>query len=722
MTKFPLILPSLVKKNETKNGGVSSANENKLISICLAPLQSVFETLESSQHGLSEKEAEKRLSEYGHNEIAQSEKLNFWEDMLDRLKNPLVIQLLVIATISALIGEMLSAAVVGAMILLSVGLSYVLDSRSNREVESLGKRVQSRTYVLRDGVETEIKMSEVVPGDIVLLQTGAIIPADVRVIWAKDFFVSESALTGESMPVEKSATLPTSTIKSAIELPNACFMGTSVTSGIARAIVVSTGINTLFGAISKKLIERREESSFDKGIRSFTWLMIRLMLVMVSIVFLIVGMTKGKWLEALLFALSVAVGLTPEMLPMIVTVNLAKGALAMAKKKVIVKRLPSIQNLGAINILCTDKTGTLTQDRVVLEHNMDIIGNKSDEVLNYAYLNSYFQTGLKNLLDRAVLEHVDLNVDQCRLVDELPFDFQRRRMSVVVEYEGDNVLICKGAVEEIYSCCSYYQIDEEIYPLIDMIRADLFEDVEKLNTEGFRVLGIAYREFPRQKTTFTVEDESQLILLGYIAFIDPPKESATKAIELLSKTGVEVKVLTGDNGLVTKKVCRDVGIPFTASITGPELAALEKDEFSDIVRKCEVFVKLTPNQKEEIVKELRQQGNVVGYLGDGINDATALKAADVGISVDSAVDVAKEAADIVLLEKSLLVLEEGIMEGRRIFSNIIKYIRMGASSNFGNMFSMLGASFLLPFLPMKPLQILANNLLYDISQTGIPMD
>jgi len=496
--------------------------------------------------------------------------------MLDRLKNPLVIQLLVIATISALIGEMLSAAVVGAMILLSVGLSYVLDSRSNREVESLGKRVQSRTYVLRDGVEIEIKMSEVVPGDIVLLQTGAIIPADVRVIWAKDFFVSESALTGESMPVEKSATLPTSTIKSAIELPNACFMGTSVTSGIARAIVVSTGINTLFGAISKKLIERREESSFDKGIRSFTWLMIRLMLVMVSIVFLIVGMTKGKWLEALLFALSVAVGLTPEMLPMIVTVNLAKGALAMAKKKVIVKRLPSIQNLGAINILCTDKTGTLTQDRVVLEHNMDIIGNKSDEVLNYAYLNSYFQTGLKNLLDRAVLEHVDLNVDQCRLVDELPFDFQRRRMSVVVEYEGDNVLICKGAVEEIYSCCSYYQIDEEIYPLIDMIRADLFEDVEKLNTEGFRVLGIAYREFPRQKTTFTVEDESQLILLGYIAFIDPPKESATKAIELLSKTGVEVKVLTGDNGLVTKKVCRDVGIPFTASITGPELAALEK--------------------------------------------------------------------------------------------------------------------------------------------------
>ena len=608
------------------------------------------------------------------------------------------------------------------MIILSVGLSYVLDTRSNREVEALGKRVQSRTFVLRDGKETEIRMSEIVPGDVVLLQAGAIIPADVRLIRAKDFYVSESALTGESMPVEKTASVKSVEIRTALELPNPCFWGTSVTSGTAKAVVIHTGVRTLFGAISQKLGDRRDETSFERGIRSFTWLMIRFMLIMVSAVFLIVGITKGRWLEALLFALSVAVGLTPEMLPMIVTVNLAKGAISMAKKKVIVKKLPSIQNLGAINILCTDKTGTLTQDRVILEHHVDITGNKSEEVLNYAYLNSYFQTGLKNLLDRAVLEFADLSVEECHLVDELPFDFQRRRMSVVVEYEGNNVLICKGAVEEIYTCCTHYQIEEEIYPLIDMIRVDLFEEVQKLNQDGFRVLGIAYREFPTTKRVFSVEDESQLILLGYIAFMDPPKESATEAIKLLSRSGVQIKVLTGDNDLVTAKICRDVGIPFQNIISGQELVGLDREQFARKVRENSVFVKLNLLQKEQIVKELQNQGNVVGYLGDGINDAPALKAADVGISVDAAADVAKESADIVLLEKSLLVLEEGILEGRRIFTNIIKYIRMGASSNFGNMFSVLGASYILPFLPMKPIQILTNNLLYDLSQTAIPMD
>jgi len=423
-----------------------------------------------------------------------------------------------------------------------------------------------------------------------------------------------------------------------------------------------------------------------------------------------------------LFGLSIAVGLTPEMLPMIVTVNLAKGALTLAKRKVIVKRLPSIQNFGAIDILCTDKTGTLTQDKVVLEQHVDILGNTSEEVLNYAYLNSCFQTGLRNLIDRAVLEHADLDTRQCRLVDELPFDFQRRRMSVVVAYEGDHVLICKGAVEEIYACCNRYQIDEQVFPLVDMIRDDLFEEVEKLNREGFRVLGIAYREFRSDKSTFSVQDESQLILLGYIAFFDPPKETSNKALELLSSAGVKVKVLTGDNGLVTEKVCRDVGLGIDRMITGAALARLSPEQFSKTIEDANVFVKLSPAQKEEIVRDLRRNGHVVGFVGDGINDAPALKAADVGISVDSAVDVAKEAADIVLLEKSLLVLEEGILEGRRVFANIVKYIRMGASSNFGNMFSVVGASYLLPFLPMQPVQILTNNLLYDFSQTGIPTD
>jgi len=697
-------------------------DEQRLIRLCTCPLPLIFAELNTTPKGLSEQEAAERLSTIGRNEVPSTRKLSFWADILERFSSPLVIQLIIIASISAVIGEVKSSILVGAMIILSVGLSYVLDTRSNREVEALGKRVQSRTFVLRDGKETEIRMSEIVPGDVVLLQAGAIIPADVRLIRAKDFYVSESALTGESMPVEKTASVKSVEIRTALELPNACFWGTSVTSGTAKAVVIHTGVRTLFGAISQKLGDRRDETSFERGIRSFTWLMIRFMLIMVSAVFLIVGITKGRWLEALLFALSVAVGLTPEMLPMIVTVNLAKGAISMAKKKVIVKKLPSIQNLGAINILCTDKTGTLTQDRVILEHHVDITGNKSEEVLNYAYLNSYFQTGLKNLLDRAVLEFADLSVEECHLVDELPFDFQRRRMSVVVEYEGNNVLICKGAVEEIYTCCTHYQIEEEIYPLIDMIRVDLFEEVQKLNQDGFRVLGIAYREFPTTKRVFSVEDESQLILLGYIAFMDPPKESATEAIKLLSRSGVQIKVLTGDNDLVTAKICRDVGIPFQNIISGQELVGLDREQFARKVRENSVFVKLNPLQKEQIVKELQNQGNVVGYLGDGINDAPALKAADVGISVDAAADVAKEAADIVLLEKSLLVLEEGILEGRRIFTNIIKYIRMGASSNFGNMFSVLGASYILPFLPMKPIQILTNNLLYDLSQTAIPMD
>ncbi|MCE5255976.1 MAG: magnesium-translocating P-type ATPase [Spirochaetaceae bacterium] len=714
-------------------------DEKRLVQLCSLSSDEVLSTLNSGPNGLDDAEVEKRRSEFGPNELQRSKHLSFFADIFERLKSPLDLQLLVIALVSLILGEYRSAIIVGVMVLLSVGLSYVLDHRSNEEVEALGKRVQSRVFVLRNGTEREIKISEVVPGDIVLLHSGSIVPADLRLISAKDFFVSESTLTGESMPVEKSTgtagiagtpgtvgmvagAAASASAVSALNLPNACFMGTSVTSGTAKGIVINTGMHTLFGAISEKLTEKREETNFDKGIRSFTLMMIRIMLVMVSLVFFIVGLTKGNWTEALLFSLSVAVGLTPEMLPMIVTTNLAKGALTMAKKKVIVKRLPAIQNLGAINILCTDKTGTLTQDKVVLEHHEDIIGNQSDEVLNYAYLNSYFQTGLRNLLDRAVLEYVDLNVDNCRLVDELPFDFQRRRMSVVVEYEGDNVLICKGAVEEIYSCCSQYQIDEEIYPLIDMIRADLFEEVEKLNREGFRVLGIAYREFPKDKTSFTTADESQLVLLGYIAFMDPPKESVTEAIGLLGDAGVGVKVLTGDNGLVTQKVCQEVGINAEKIIAGSELAALSPADFSQKVKEYNVFVKLAPAQKEQIVKELRSQGNVVGYMGDGINDTMALKAADVGISVDSAVDVAKDSADIVLLEKSLLVLEEGIMEGRRIFANIIKYIRMSASSNFGNMFSMVGASFLFPFLPMQPVQILTNNLLYDFSQSAIPSD
>jgi len=714
---------AFLKDNKSsKKVSVHIKNEHRLIELCRMKSYDTAAKLKTSVKGIDKKSAEDRLREYGPNELYHLKKLSLIQDIFGRMKNPLVVQLLVIAIISAIIGEYNSSVIVCFMILLSVGLSYILDSRSNSAVEALGKRVQPRTFVVREGDEEEIKTSEIVPGDVVILHAGSIVPADLRIFTAKDFFVSESSLTGESMPVEKNPDPAQEEIKSALELPNACFMGSSVISGTARAFVVNTGVNTIFGSLSERLGEKHVDTNFDKGIKSFTWLMIRFMIVMSALVFAIVGFTKGNWIEALLFALSVAVGLTPEMLPMIVTVNLAKGALNMAGKKVIVKKLPAIQNLGAINILCTDKTGTLTQDRVVLEKHVDILGNTSEDVLNYAYLNSFFQTGLHNLLDRAVIEHSDFDVSACKLIDELPFDFQRRRMSVVVEYEEDNVLICKGAVEEIYSCCAHYQIDDEIYPLIDMVRRDIFEEVEHLNRSGFRVLGLAYREFPREKTLFTVEDENQLILLGYIAFMDPPKDSALEAIKLLAKTGVRIKVLTGDNNLVTEKVCHDVGLNADRIINGGDLMNMNDEIFSKTVRENDIFVKLNPSQKERIVKDLRFQGEVVGFMGDGINDAPALRAADVGISVDSAVDVAKEAADIVLLEKSLLILEDGIIEGRKIFNNIIKYIRMGASSNFGNMFSVVGASYLLPFLPMQPIQILANNLLYDFSQTGIPMD
>lgn len=719
---FPKIASRVISK-EAKIPHAFSEQEKFLIDVCGLSVADSLSKLNTSINGLSSEEAENRLEQYGKNELAHTKKISFWGDIFNRVKSPLVIQLLIIAIVSGFIGEISSTFIVSCMVLLSVGLSYILDRRSNKAVEALGKRVQTRVIVLRDGEEKEISISEIVPGDIVILQAGSIIPADLRLIHTKDFYVSQSILTGESMAIEKKSEAQQLKSNYVFELLNACFQGSNVISGSARGVVVNTGTKTYFGSISERLSEARPLTSFDKGVKSFTYLMIRFMIVMVFIVFLIVGLTKGNWVEALLFGLSIAVGLTPEMLPMIVTVNLAKGALTMSKKKVIVKHLSSIQNFGAINILCTDKTGTLTQDKVVLEKHVDITGKESNDVLLYAYLNSFYQTGLRNLIDRAILAHIEVNVQSnCQLVDELPFDFQRRRMSVIVEYEGDHVLICKGAVEEIFSVCNRYQVDEEIYPLIPMIKNDLYEEVEDLNQDGYRVLAIAYKEFSKDKKIFTVEDEKELILLGYIAFFDPPKESAAEAIAALNNYGVKVKILTGDNALVTKKVCNDVGLKITGIVTGDEIELMTQEQFKKVIEEANIFVKLSPVQKERVIYELREAGHVVGYMGDGINDAPSLRAADVGISVDTAVDVAKESADIVLLEKSLMVLEEGIIEGRKVFANIVKYIRMGASSNFGNMFSVLGASYLLPFLPMQPIQILTNNLLYDFSQTGIPTD
>jgi Mg2+-importing ATPase len=715
--------PNTVRSAVKAAATTISENELKLVNLCKLPPEEVVSHLGVAEGGLTEEQVEEARKEYGSNILSHRKELGILLELLQRCKNPLVIQLLIIAVASLLMGDMPSAILVSFMVFLSVGLGYIQEHRSSKAVEKLHDMVQTNCVVMRGGKEEEIPMADIVPGDILVLQAGALIPADLRLISAKDFFVGQSSLTGESMPVEKHAAASEVSGRGIVELQNACFQGSNVLSGTARGVAVNTGGRTLFGSIAEKLAGQRAQTSFDRGIASFTWLMIRFMVVMVSVVFLIVGLHDHQWGNALLFALSVAVGLTPEMLPMIVTVNLSKGAMAMSKKKVIVKRLNSIQNFGAIDILCTDKTGTLTQDRVILEKAVDVTNRDSDDVLRYAYMNSYYQTGLRNLLDRSILTHTDLDVERgCRKVDEIPFDFQRKRMSVVVDYEGDHVLICKGAVEDIYKACTHYQIDDEIHLMIDLIKNDLLEEYEELSRDGYRVLAIAYREFPQTQQVFTVADESDMVLLGYIAFLDPPKGSAAKAIASLKQYGVATKILTGDNALVTRKICKDVGLGEQEVITGDKLLGLDEAQIGEMAEKNDVFARLSPTQKESIITALQKRGHVIGYMGDGINDAPSMRAADVGISVDTAVDVAKESADIILLEKSLLVLEDGIIEGRKVFGNIIKYIRMGASSNFGNMFSVTGGAWFLPFLPMAPIQILLNNLLYDASQVGIPSD
>jgi len=719
----PLARVKRARAAEQAGPAAAALGEREMLDCgALAP-EALLARLGASDKGLSADQAEERFDRFGPNEVAPTRKLGFLGEIYQRSKNPLVVQLLVIAAASTWMGDLRAASVVGLMVVLSVMLGYVQERRSSRAVERLLSMIKATCTVVREGKESEIPLRELVPGDLVVLAAGDIIPADLRLLSTKDFYVSQAALTGESMPIEKTATACDIAGKNSIDLPNACFQGSNVLSGTARGVVVNTGARTYFGAISAKLAGRRVLTSFDRGVESFTWLMIRFMVVMVSVVFVIVGLTKHDWSEALLFGLSVAVGLTPEMLPMIVTVNLSKGAMAMSKKQVIVKRLNSIQNFGAMDVLCTDKTGTLTQDRIVLERYVDVTNRKSEDVLRYAYMNSYYQTGLRNLLDRAILGHSDLDVERTgRKVDEIPFDFQRRRMSVVIDYQDEHVLICKGAVEEIFQVCTRYQVDEEIHPLIDMLKQDLLEEYEALSRDGHRVLAIAYREFPRDKEVFTAADESDLVLLGYLAFFDPPKETAASALEALRKSGVATKILTGDNALVTQKICRDVGLSVEQLVTGDQLRGLSEAQLTELALKANVFARLTPSQKEDIIRALQRGGRVVGFMGDGINDAPAMKTADVGISVDTAVDVAKESADIILLKKSLLVLEDGILEGRKVFGNIIKYIKMGASSNFGNMFSVVGGSYFLPFLPMAPIQVLVNNLLYDFSQVGIPTD
>jgi Mg2+-importing ATPase len=612
------------------------------------------------------------------------------------------------------------------MVGLGLSLRFVQETRADKAAASLKAMITVTATVVRDGQPKEISLQQLVPGDIVKLSAGDMIPADVRLLSAKDLFVTQATLTGESLPVEKSDSPDLRENLSPLECSNLCFLGTSVESGSATAVIVATGPQTCFGSVARSLASQQTDTAFDRGIKKFTWLMIRFMLVMVPLVFLINGFTKHDWHEAFFFSLAVAVGLTPEMLPMIVSVSLSKGALAMSKHKVIVKRLNSIQNFGAMDVLCTDKTGTLTMDHVILELYCDVFKNENQDVLRDAFLISHFQTGLKNVLDRAILQHKDLHcelsLDQYFKVDEIPFDFSRRMMSVAVEGPGgERQLLTKGAPEAVFSRCTHFESEGEIFPMEPILVGDLIEQVNDLSADGFRVLAVATKKLDK-RDAYSKADESDLVLTGYLAFLDPPKDTAAKAVEALRQHGITVKVLTGDNDLVTRKVCREVGINADRILLGSQVETMTDTLLSEAVETTHVFARLSPVHKQRIVKALQRNGHVLGFMGDGINDAPALRAADVGISVDNAVDIAKESADVILLEKSLMVLEEGVLEGRKVFVNILKYIRMGASSNFGNMFSVIGASAWLPYVPMAPIQVLANNLLYDFSQVPIPTD
>ena len=706
------------------------------------PITSVFNFFQTAPQGLDSEETTKRQSIYGKNEIEHEKKIRPLTMFIMAFINPFIGVLTVLIIISYFLDVYLaspeekdftSIAIIATMVILSTILRFWQEYKTSVSSESLQKMVTNTCTVIRDnGKEQETGISSLVPGDIVKLAAGDMIPADIRIVETKDLFVSQGTLTGESESIEKKpvADCKCDTIRTIVELDNICFMGSNVVSGSATGIVVSTGNNTYLGTIAKSIAGHRASTAFDKGIAKVSMLLIRFMLIMVPFVFLINGLTKGEWLDAFLFAVSVAVGLTPEMLPMIVTVNLSKGAVAMSRKKTIVKDLNAIQNFGAMNILCTDKTGTLTCDQIVLEKyiNADGTSDNSRRILRHAYFNSFFQTGLKNLMDKAILSHVkELEMESVResykKVDEIPFDFARRRMSVVVEdINGKRQIITKGAVEEMMQICSHTEVGNKVVPFTPELRVKAYEISKKMNHQGLRVLAVAQKSFLSKENNFAVEDESGMVLIGYLAFLDPPKQSAAKAIKQLHAHGIEVKVVSGDNDAVVRTISRQVGIDTANVLTGAELSAMSDVQKQEAVLKTTVFAKVTPLQKTEIITILQGQGNTVGFLGDGINDAAALRQSDIGISVDSAVDIAKESADIILLEKDLMVLENGVIEGRRTFGNITKYMKMTASSNFGNMFSVLAASAFLPFLPMLSIHLLVQNLLYDISQTTIPFD
>jgi Mg2+-importing ATPase len=679
--------------------------------------------------GLSSDEAAARLGEHGPNVLARDQRPGLARLLWRAVLNPLVILLASLATVSFATGDARAGSVMIVMILLGVTLKLFQEAKADSAAARLKAMISVNATVLRDGASREVAVARLVPGDVIHLGAGDMIPGDVRILQAKDLFVSQAALTGESYPVEKEEVEKGAGMGAPLELTSIAFLGTSVESGTATAVVVATGPETYLAGVAASMAAPAIPTAFDRGLSRFTWLMLRFMAVMVPLVFVTNGLTKGAWGQAFFFAVAVAVGLTPEMLPMIVTVCLSRGAVAMGRKQVIVKRLNAIQNLGAMDVLCTDKTGTLTMDRVVLERYCDVALRDDEGVLALAYLNSHFQTGLKNVLDRAILAHEETHaharVPETTKVDEIPFDFQRRIMSVVVRTpEGKDRLISKGAPEAIFPRCASFELDGQLFPMDHLHIENLKHEYERLSADGFRVLAVASKGGvePRGGSGYVRADERDLILNGYVAFLDPPKPTCAAAIDALEALGVSVKVVTGDNELVARKICKEVGLPTDFVLLGSDVERASDAELAEAAERATLFARVSPAHKERIIRALQGRKHTVGFLGDGINDAPALHAADVSVSVDTAVDIAKESADMILLEKSLLVLADGVREGRKVFANILKYVRMGASSNFGNMLSVVGASIFVPFLPMLPIQILANNLLYDLGQTAIPTD
>jgi len=718
--------------------------KERLATAIQTPFKDSLAFYHSSLKGLDSEQVEENRDLYGENTITKGQEDSIFKKIYESIINPFTIILLVIAFISLVTNVWLAkpgqedpttSIIIVVLVLISGGIRFVQELRSDKATTNLSKMIVNTATVIRDGLEQELPIDDLVVGDLVKLSAGDMIPADVILFESRDFFVQQSGLTGESDAVEKLALNKATgqNIDSLLEAESLAFMGTNVISGSATAMILAVGDDTMMGAIEQTLNTYDEPTSFEREMNSISWLLIRLMLVMVPIVFFANGLTDGDWLEAGVFALSVGVGLTPEMLPMIITASLAKGSIIMAKEKVVIKKLNAIQDLGAIDILCTDKTGTLTQDEIVLEYPLDIHGDLDMAVLRRAYLNSHFQTGLKNLMDRAIIsrtekeakEHAILqNLDTSfQKIDELPFDFERRRMSVIVKDDCNVVsMVTKGALEEMLNISTHVEYQGEIIPLTEDIRQEVLAEVAQLNRQGLRVLGVGYKSGLRDDYAYTVTDESDMILTGYLAFLDPPKPSAAPAIQALLEHGVKTKILTGDNEKVTQAICEKVGLDVEHMLLGADIDQMTDQELADVVEKVTVFAKLSPDQKARIILQLKRNGHGVGYMGDGINDAPSMKVADVGISVDTAVDIAKETADVILLDKDLMVLETGIVEGRKVYANMTKYIKMTVSSNFGNIFSLLFASIFLPFLPMAPVHLIVLNLVYDLSCVALPFD